>query len=124
MDRINNWDLVDRRAGRRRALPVRETARRPVPAGRLDNLWERRTAIYSTLYFLRQGDVEDTFKLAELLLGDDQDLIHKATGGLLREPKDRPRLLRLLDQHAATMRTLLRYAIEHLDKEQRGTTWA
>ena len=68
--------------------------------------------------------MEDTFKLAELLLGDDQDLIHKG-GPAARGRKDRPRLLRLLDQHAATMpRTLLRYAIEHLDKEQRGTTWA
>jgi 3-methyladenine DNA glycosylase AlkD len=124
MDRINNWDLVDVAApdvvGRYLFERPRDVLYRLAAS---DNLWERRTAIYSTLYFLRQGDVEDTFKLAELLLGDDQDLIHKATGGLLREAgkKDRPRLLRFLDQHAATMpRTLLRYAIEHLDTEQRG----
>jgi 3-methyladenine DNA glycosylase AlkD len=85
------------------------------------NPWERRTAIVSTLYFVRQVDITDTFKLAELLLDDDHDSIQKATGGLLREAgkKDRQQLLELLDRHAATMaRTTLSYAIEHLDKEQ------
>ena len=98
MDRINNWDLVDVAApdvvGRYLFDKPRDVLYRLAVS---DNLWERRTAIYSTLYFLKQGDVEDTFRIAELLLGDDQDLIHKATGGLLREAgkKDRPRLLAL-----------------------------
>ena len=86
-------------------------------------MWERRTAIVSTSYFIRQGDVNDTFEIAEILLGDDHDLIHKATGGWLREAgkKDGQRLLRFLDGYAATMpRTMLRYTIEHLDKEQRA----
>ena len=89
---------------------------------RSDNLWERRTAIVSTSYFIRRGDVADTFRIAELLLDDDHDLIHKATGGWLREAgkKDRQRLLNFLDRYAASMpRTLLRYATEHLDREQR-----
>jgi 3-methyladenine DNA glycosylase AlkD len=89
---------------------------------RSENLWERRTAILSTMYFVRQGDLSDTFDIAEVLLADEEDLIHKAVGGMLREAgkKDRDRLLRYLDQHAATMpRTLLRYAMEHLDKQQR-----
>jgi len=89
---------------------------------RSESLWERRTAIVATSYFIRQGDVADTFEIAEVLLGDDQDLIHKATGGWVREAgkKDRQRLLGFLDEHAATMpRTMLRYAIEHLGKEQR-----
>ena len=85
-------------------------------------MWERRTAIVSTSYFIRQGDVGDTFKIAEMLLYDNEDLIHKATGGWLRaageqEPES---LLAFLDRYAATMpRTALRYAIEHLDKGQR-----
>ncbi len=89
---------------------------------RSPNLWERRTAIVSTDYFIRQGDVADTFAIAELLLHDDQDLIHKAVGGWLRAAgkQDRQHLLRFLDQHAATMpRVMLRYAIEHLDPAQR-----
>ena len=58
-----------------------------------------------------------------MLLDDEHDLIHKATGGWVREAgkKDRQRLLRFLERHAVTMpRTALRYAIEHLDKEQRA----
>jgi 3-methyladenine DNA glycosylase AlkD len=76
----------------------------------------------STGYFIRQGDVADTFSIAELLLHDDQDLIHKATGWMLRAAggTDRQKLLDFLDTYAASMpRTLLRYAIEHLDKAQR-----
>ena len=84
--------------------------------------WERRTAIVSTYYFVRQGDIADTFKIAEMLLSDNHDLIHKATGGWLREAgkKDPEKLLSFLDKHAATMpRTALRYAIERLNKKQR-----
>ena len=72
--------------------------------------------------FIKQGDVDDAFKLAELLLHDKQDLINKATGWMLRfaGDQDRSRLLRFLDEHAATMpRVTLRYTIEHLDKKQR-----
>jgi 3-methyladenine DNA glycosylase AlkD len=86
------------------------------------DMWERRTAIVATSWFLRTGDVDDTFAIAELLLGDREDLIHKATGGWLRDAgrSSRPRLLAVLDAHAATMpRTALRYAIEHLDKADR-----
>jgi 3-methyladenine DNA glycosylase AlkD len=122
-DRINNWDLVDRSApyviggylfDKPRAILYR--------LARSKNVWERRTAIVSTYYFIRQGEVADTFKIAEMLLDDKHDLIHKAAGGWLREAgkKDRPRLLSFLDKHSATMpRTCLRYAIEHLDKQQR-----
>jgi 3-methyladenine DNA glycosylase AlkD len=90
---------------------------------RSENTWERRTAIVSTGYFIRKGDVADTFKVAETLLDDDQDLIHKATGWMLREAGkvDRQKLLSFLDRYAASMpRVTLRYAIEHLDQEQRG----
>jgi len=83
---------------------------------------ERRTAIVSTLHFIGKGDVDDAYKLAETLLYDKEDLIHKANGWALRfaGDKDRPQLLRFLDKHAATMpRVTLRYATEHFDKKQR-----
>ena len=85
-------------------------------------MWERRTAITSTFFFIRQGDVNDTFRIAELLLKDKEDLIHKAAGGWLRAAggKDKKQLLSFLDKHASIMpRTMLRYSIEHLDKKQR-----
>ena len=122
-DRINNWDLVDLAA---KDVVGGYLADRPrdvlYELARSGNLWERRTAIVATSYFIREGELDDTFAIAELLLGDDEDLIHKAAGGWLREAgkKDRPRLLGFLDRHAAAMpRTMLRYAIEHLDEEQR-----
>ncbi|MHA7223662.1 DNA alkylation repair protein [Arthrobacter sp. RHLT1-20] len=78
--------------------------------------------IVATSWFLRDGDLDDTYAIAELLHEDPQDLIHKAVGGWVRDAgrSDRPRMLDFLDAHAATMpRVALRYAIEHLDKAQR-----
>lgn len=122
-DRINNWDLVDRSAPHVVGGFLSERPRKVLyRLARSKNVWERRTAIVSTWYFIRQGDLDDTFKLAEILLTDGHDLIHKAAGGWLREAgkRDRQRLLDFLDQHAAKMpRTFLRYAIEHLDKKTR-----
>jgi len=122
-DRINNWDLVDRSAPYVVGGYLFDKPRDILyKLARSRNVWERRTAIVSTYYFIRQGDVADTFRIGELLLNDDHDLIQKATGGWLREAgkKDRPKLLHFLDKHAATMpRTALRYAIERLDKKQR-----
>jgi len=123
-DRINNWDLVDLGALYVVGIYLFDKPRDVLyELAQSDNLWERRTAIVSTAHFIKQGDLADTFKIAEMLLNDQQDLIHKATGWMLRAAgaTDRPKLVRFLDQHAAMMpRTLLRYAIEHLDKEQRS----
>lgn len=123
IDRINNWDLVDVSAPHVVGGYLFDKERDVLcELACSENMWERRMAIVSTSYFIRQGDLDDTFRIAEILLDDEQDLIHKATGGWLRETgkKDRQRLLRFLDTYAATMpRTTLRYAIEHLDKEQR-----
>jgi 3-methyladenine DNA glycosylase AlkD len=122
-DRISNWDLVDRSApyvvGGYLFDKPRDVLYR---LARSKNVWERRTAVVSTYFFIRKGDVIDTFKIAEMLMKDDHDLIHKATGGWLREAGKREpqRLLSFLDKYASTMpRTALRYAIEHLDKKKR-----
>jgi 3-methyladenine DNA glycosylase AlkD len=122
-DRINNWDLVDRSAPYVIGGYLLDKPRDILyKLARSKNIWERRTAIVSTLYLIRKGDVADAFKIAESLLKDDQDLIHKATGWALRYAgdKDRQKLLSFLDEHAQKMpRTALRYAIEHFDKRQR-----
>jgi 3-methyladenine DNA glycosylase AlkD len=123
IDRINNWDLVDVSAPYVVGGYLFDKPRDILyKLARSKNIWERRTAIVSSGYFIRQGDVADTFKIAEMLLKDDQDLIHKATGWMLRAAgdRDRQKLLSFLDKYAATMpRTALRYSIEHFDKEQR-----
>ncbi len=111
-DRINNWDLVDRSAPWVVGGYLFDKPRDILyKLARSKNIWERRTAIVSTYYFIREGDTADTFRIAEMLLNDKHDLIHKATGGWLREAgkKDPQKLQSLLDRHAATMpRTLLR----------------
>ena len=124
IDRINNWDLVDLAA---RDVVGRWLADRPRDPlddlARSDDVWERRTAIYATSYFIRRGELDDTFRIAEILLHDDEELIQKAVGGWLREAgkQDPERLERFLDDHAATMpRTALRHAIERLDEDRRA----
>lgn len=122
-DRINNWDLVDRSAPYVVGGYLADKPRAILyKLARSKNMWERRTAIVSTFYFIRKGEIDDTFKIAEILINDNEDLIHKAVGGWLREAgkKDRQRLLSFLDKYAATMpRTALRYAIEHFEKKLR-----
>jgi 3-methyladenine DNA glycosylase AlkD len=117
-DRINNWDLVDLGCLYMTGLYLFDKPHQVLyKLAKSKNIWERRTAILSTCYFIRQGETGDTFKIAELLLKDKEDLIHKATGWMLRfagdkEPK---KLLVFLDEHAATMpRTMLRGTIEKL----------
>ena len=123
-DRINSWDLVDRSAPYVVGGYLFEKPRKILyKLARSKRMPERRTAIISTGLFIRQRDVEDTFKIAELLIDDPEDLIHKATGWMLRAAGDvdRQKLLGFLDNHAATMpRTTLRYATEHLDPKQRA----
>jgi 3-methyladenine DNA glycosylase AlkD len=123
-DRIDNWDLVDRSApyvvGGYLADKPRDVL---YELARSANVWERRTAIVSTYYFLRRGETHDTFAIAEILVDDTHDLIQRAVGGWIREAgkRDPKRLLAFLDEHAAAMpRTALRYAVEHLDKPRRA----
>lgn len=124
IDAIDTWDLVDLGApwviGRYLIDKPRDVL---YTLARSENPWERRTAIVSCLYFIRQGEVDDTFALAGILAQDPHDYVRKATGGLLREAgkKDEAKLLSFLHTHAKTMpRVMLRYATERLDKQVRA----
>lgn len=122
-DRINTWDLVDRSAPWVVGSYLMDKPRKILyKLAKSKKMPERRTAIVSTLYFIGKGDLEDAFKLAEIMLHDKEDLIHKANGWALRfaGDKDRKQLLKFLDKHAADMpRVTLRYATEKFDKKQR-----
>ena len=123
-DRINNWDLVDLGCLHMTGSYLFDKPKQILyKLAKSKNIWERRTAILSTCYFIRKGDTTDTFKIAELLLKDKEDLIHKATGWMLRFAGDKQpaTLLKFLDDHAAVMpRTLLRAAIEKLAPDKRA----
>lgn len=120
---INNWDLVDVTAPH---IIGRHLEQRPrkilLQLARSDSLWERRIAIISTLYFIRQNDFADTLRIAEILLDDKHDLMHKAVGWMLREvgKRDQQVAERFLQQHYPRLpRTALRYAIERFTPELR-----
>lgn len=122
-DRINNWDLVDLGCLYMTGLYLFNQQRDILyELAKSKNLWERRTAILSTCYFIRKNDLNDTYQIAELLLHDGEDLVNKATGWMLRfaGDKNKKRLTDFLDQHAGTMpRVALRNAIEKFEKPLR-----
>jgi 3-methyladenine DNA glycosylase AlkD len=120
---VNNWDLVDSAAYQivgaylepRDRGPLYELARSP-------SLWERRVAIIATFGYIKKGAFDDTLALSRILLGDREDLIHKAVGWMLREVGNRDRVVleRFLREHYPAMpRTMLRYAIEKLPGRRR-----
>lgn len=121
--RINTWTMVDRSALWVVGHYLFDKPRKALyKLAKSKMMAERRTAIVSTLYFIRKGDLDDAFKLAEIVLYDKEDLVNKATGWALRfaGDKDRKRLTKFLDKYAATMpRVTLRYAIEKFDKKER-----
>lgn len=120
----NNWDLVDvtvpRVIGNYMQNNPREKKRLQAWAKSKD-LWERRVSVLATFAFIDQGLFDDSLTIAEILLHDKEDLIHKAVGWMLREigKKDQNVEERFLKKHYKTMpRTMLRYAIERFDKKK------
>jgi 3-methyladenine DNA glycosylase AlkD len=123
-DRINNWDLVDLSCynllGDWLLDKDRSLLYRLASDGK--NIWEQRIGMVSTMAFIRQGQLDDTFAIADILLNHPHDLIHKAVGWLLRETgkRDMDALRVFLDHRAASMpRTMLRYAIEKFPERER-----
>lgn len=120
---IHNWDGVDDSApyivgpyllDRNRAILFKLAGSK--------SPWDRRIAMVSTWWFIRKGDTADSFRLAQILLRDEEDLIHKAVGWMLREAgkRDLPALKKFLAKHGKAMpRTMLRYAIEKFPEAQR-----
>ncbi|MHB9074546.1 MAG: DNA alkylation repair protein [Desulfobaccales bacterium] len=120
---VNNWDLVDASAPHLVGHYLRDRdksilsrlAASPV-------LWERRIAIMATFAFIKEGNFDETLRIARLLLGDPEDLIHKAVGWMLREVGKREMTLAetFLRAHYRKMpRTMLRYAIERFPETKR-----
>lgn len=120
---INNWDLVDLTAPNIVGGHLKRRSRKPLyTLARSNDLWKRRIAILATFTFLRDGQYEDTLAIAKSLLRDEEDLIHKAAGWMLREvgKRDQRVLETFLRAHCRSMpRTMLRYAIERLPETKR-----
>ena len=120
---VNNWDLVDLSAPNIVGNFLLNQDRKILyKLAHSKNLWEKRISILSTFEFIRNNQFEDTLKIAEILMNDKHDLIHKAVGWMLRELGKRNQLLEeeFLDKHVTIMpRTMLRYAIEKFPKTKR-----
>ena len=120
---INSWDLVDASAAHIVGAHLRGRDRSPLlRLARSQSVWERRIAIIATFHFIRNGEPQETLRVAEVLLRDPHDLIHKGVGWMLREAIkiDREAGEGFLRQHYRGMpRTMLRYAIEKLPQDRR-----
>jgi 3-methyladenine DNA glycosylase AlkD len=122
---VNNWDLVDTTSPHiigNFIFTHQEKISLLYEWENSNNLWERRIAIVSTSAFIRHGEFTPTLKISKLLLNDQQDLIHKAVGWMLREvyKKDEAVVkLFLRENYAQLPRTTLRYAIERMQEDER-----
>ena len=120
---INNWNLVDVTCPHVTGKHLIDKDRTILYKwAKSEDLWAKRIAMVSTFSFIRKNDLEDTFKIAEILLHDEHDLIHKAVGWMLREAgkRDLKREETFLKKYYKTMpRTMLRYAIEKFPETKR-----
>ena len=122
--RFNNWDLVDLTAPRIVGNFLKDKNKKIIyNLARSKNIWEKRIAIVSTLYFIvKENNFSDTLKISEIILGDSHDLIHKAVGWMLREVgKRNVEVLKdfLKINYKKIPRTTLRYSIERFSEEER-----
>ena len=122
-DFINNWDLVDASAEHIVGDFLWEKDRQPLyHLAQSSDLWERRIAIMATFHFIKRGEFSETLRLARMLLTDQEDLIHKAVGWMLREVGKRDPLTAkafLRDNYRGMPRVMLRYAIERYSEADR-----
>jgi 3-methyladenine DNA glycosylase AlkD len=120
---INNWDLVDVSAEHVVGAFLKNKSKKPLyRLARSKNLWERRVSILATFHYIKGREFSETLKIAEMLLSDEEDLIHKAVGWMLREvgKRDLATEERFLKEHYRNMpRTMLRYAIERFPEPTR-----
>jgi 3-methyladenine DNA glycosylase AlkD len=120
---INNWDLVDASAEHIIGAYLCDKSRKPLyQMARSRSLWKRRIAVLATFHFIKRGSFDETLRIAGMLLTDQQDLIHKAVGWMLREvgKRDLQREEAFLGAHYLQMpRTMLRYAIEKFPPDKR-----
>jgi len=121
--RVNNWDLVDLSAEKIIGAYLMDKDKRILfKLAKSKNLWERRIAIMSTFYFIKNSFYNTTFAISDMLLKDEHDLIHKAVGWMLREIGNRNLKVEedYLKKHYKNMpRTMLRYAIEKFPEKRR-----
>lgn len=120
---INNWDLVDLSAPNIVGEHLLDRDREILyQFAKSDNVWERRIAVLATFWFIKNNRFEESLRLAEILLKDKHDLIHKAVGWMLREIGKRDQKVeeKFLKKYCKKMpRTMLRYAIEKFPKEKK-----
>jgi 3-methyladenine DNA glycosylase AlkD len=120
---INNWDLVDSSAAQIVGGWLHGRSRAPLRAlAASASIWDRRIAIIATANFIKRGEFADTFEIADMLLDDEHDLIHKAVGWMLREVGNRDGAAErrfLKDRYQRMPRTMLRYAIEKFPEPER-----